>query len=180
MRRDTAKQIASRCSCGHPLRWEHREDFRERRSLALCQNPDCGVITTALADGIQPEQQLASCLLGPITPRRYLKPWMRLYFRTTAWGFIWRPYHEVCPDCASEVTVQLGLSPSIERQTDPYEIVLCLTCGATGMAWWLGERTAIAIGGNEWNEPSTAVLILKHVLQERAVMAREKRGWDFQ
>ncbi len=136
--------------------------------------------TTPSSEGAQPERGLKSFLLGHVAVRRYLQPWARLYFRTAAWGYQWRPYHEVCPDCASEVTVQLGLSPSVERQTDPYEIVLCLSCGATGIAWWLGERTAIAIAGIEWNEPSTAVLILKHVLHERAEMARENRGWDFQ
>jgi hypothetical protein len=136
-------------------------------------------VSTASAEGVEPEQGLESFLLGHVPVRRYLQPWARLYFRTVAWGYQWRPYHQVCPDCTSEVTVQLGLSPSIQRQTDPYEIVLCLTCGATGIAWWLGERVAIAMHGDEWNEPSTAVLILKRVLEERAAMAREDRGWDF-
>jgi hypothetical protein len=55
-----------------------------------------------------------------------------------------------------------------------------MSCGTTGIAWWLGaERVAIAMHGDEWNEPSTAVLILKRVLEERAGMAREDRRWDF-
>ena len=57
---------------------------------------------------------------------------------------------------------------------------MCLGCGATGIAWWLGaERTAIAIDGSEWDEPSTAILILRRILEERAAMAREDRSWDF-
>ena len=178
---DAATQTASHCSCGHSLVWEHRDGFRERRSLALCRNPDCGVVTTALPEGIPPEHGLAACLLGPVTPRRYLKPWLRLYFRTAAWGFIWRPCPQVCPDCAGEITVQLGLPPLVERQTDPYEVLMCLTCGATGMAWWLtGERTTIALEGSEWNEPSATVLILRRVLEERTVRTREGSTWDFE
>ena len=147
MSRDAAKQIASNCACGSPLRWETREDFRERRSIALCQNPDCGVITTTVPEGVAPEEHLATCLLGHVPPRRYLKPWMRLYWKATKWGYTWRSHHQVCPDCAGEVTAQLALPPLMERQTDPYQVVLCLTCGATGMAWWLGEQVAIAIHG---------------------------------
>jgi hypothetical protein len=64
----------------------------------------------------------------------------------------------------------------MERQTDPYEILLCLTCGSTGIAWYIhGERVAIAMDGSEWDEPSTAVLILKRVLEERAAIGPE--GW---
>jgi hypothetical protein len=179
MSREAAMQTASHCSCGHPLTWEHRDGFGKRRSLALCQNPDCGVITTALPEGIEPEQRLASCLLGRIPTPRYLKPWVRLYFKTIRWGFIWRPFHEVCPDCAGDMTVQLALPPHMERQSDPYEILLCLTCGTTGVAWYTsGERVAIAMEGSEWDEPSTAVVILKRILEERATMAREGRSWD--
>jgi len=178
--RNTGTNTASHCSCGHRLRWEHREDFQERRSLALCRNPDCGVITTALPEGVEPEQRLASCLLGHVPTRRYLKPWVRFYFKSSRFGSIWRPFHEVCPDCAGEMTVQLGLPPHLERQSDPYEILLCLTCGATGIAWWLGaEQMAIAMHGDEWNEPSTAVIILKRVLEARAAMARDGQTWDF-
>jgi hypothetical protein len=105
---------------------------------------------------------------------------MRLYWKATKWGFIWRPHHEVCPDCDGEITTQLRLPPLFERQTDPYEIGLCLACGATGVAWWLGgERTAIAMDGSEWDEPSTAVLILKRVLEERGAMIDEARPRDF-
>ena len=175
-----AELNARRCSCGSDLRWEHREGFRDRRSLALCRSPDCGILTTVLPEGIQPEDGLAACLLGPVPPRRYLKPWLRLYFRTAASKFIWRPCPEVCPDCTGEITVELGLPPLMERQTDPYQVVLCLTCGATGITWWLGEQVAIAMHGDDWNEPSTAVLILKRVLEERAAMLREPRTWDFQ
>ncbi len=76
--------------------------------------------------------------------------------------------------------MQLGLPPLIERQNDPYQVVLCLTCGTANIAWWMaGERVAIAIEGSEWNEPSTAVLILKRVLEERAAMTRDGQTWDF-
>jgi hypothetical protein len=57
---------------------------------------------------------------------------------------------------------------------------MCLACGATGIAWWLGgEKVAIAIEGNEWNEATTAVLILKRVLEERAARTCEGWTWDF-
>jgi hypothetical protein len=174
------QQIASHCECGSPLRWETRETYGERRSLALCSNADCGLITTASPEGPQQHGQgLDSFLLGQVPARRYLQPWMRLYFKASQWGFIWRPHHEVCFDCEGELTAQLALPPLMERQTDPYQVVLCLKCGATGIAWWLGEQVAIAVHGDEWNEPSTAVLILKRVLEERAAMARGDRTWDF-
>ena len=180
MKRDARKQIASHCSCGSPLRWETRETYGERRSLATCNSPDCGVVTTASPDDSQPGQGLDAFLLGQVPARRYLPPWMRLYWKATKWGFIWRPHHEVCPDCDGEITTQLRLPPLFERQTDPYEIGLCLACGATGVAWWLGaERTAIAMDGSEWDEPSTAVLILKRVLEERGAMIDEARPRDF-
>jgi hypothetical protein len=176
--RDAETQIASDCECGSPLRWEHREDYMERRSLALCSNDACGLLTVASPQGVHPEQGLESFLLGQVPVRRYLPPWMRWYWKATNWGFLWRPHHEVCPNCDGEVTAQLALPPLMERQTDPYQVVLCLACGATGIAWWLGERVAIAIHGGEWKEPSTAVVILKRVLEERAAMAREDRSWD--
>ncbi len=170
---------STHAACGHALRWEHREDFRERRALALCQNPDCGVVTT-VAPNDSPKDALAVCLLGPVAPRRYVKPWLRLYFRTAARGFVWRPCREVCADCTGEVTVQLGLPPLIQRHNDPYQVLMCLTCGATGVAWWLGgERISIAIDGSDWNESSNAALILKRVLEERAASGDEGRTWDF-
>jgi len=177
MTRDTATP-SSHCSCGSPLRWETRETYGEQRSLALCDSPDCGLVTTASPQGVQPEQDLELFLLGQTPARRYLNPWTRFYFKTTKWGFVWFPANEVCPACHSEVTAQLALPVLMERQTDPYLVVLCLACGATGIVWWLEERVAIAILGEDWNEPSTAVLILKRVLEERAAMAREDRSWD--
>jgi hypothetical protein len=179
--RDGATQISSHCSCGSSLRFETRERYGERRSLALCSNADCGVITTGSPDGLQQGQGLESFLLGPDPAQRYQKPWMRLYFKASKWGFTWFPAHETCPSCSGEITVQLGLPPITDRHNDPYQVLICLTCGATGMAWWLGgERTAIAIESSEWNEPSTAVLILRRVLEERAARTREGWTWDFQ
>jgi hypothetical protein len=149
-------------------------------SLALCQNDACGIITTASPQGVQPEQGLQSYLLGPVPARRYLKPWLRLYHRASRWGYRWIPHHETCPDCDGEITVQLELPRLIERQTDPYQVVMCLTCGTTSMAWFLGgEQVAIAIEGDEWDQPATAILILKHVLAERAATTCESRTWDF-
>ena len=78
------------------------------------------------------------------------------------------------------MTIQLGLPPHFERQSDPYEVFSVLSCGATAMAWWLGgERTAIAMDGSEWHEPITAILILKRILEERGAMAREDRTREF-
>jgi hypothetical protein len=142
--------------------------------VALCTASDCGVITTSSPEGVEPEQRLASCLLGRVPTPRYLPPWVRFYFRASKSGFTWRPFHEVCPDCAGEMTVQLALPPHMERQTDPYEILLCLTCGTTGLAWYInGERSAIVMDPDEWNEPSTSVVVLKRVMEERGAMARE-------
>jgi hypothetical protein len=175
---DAATQIASHCECGSPLRWETREGFGERRSLGLCSNDACGFLTVASPQGVQPEQGLESFLLGHVPARRYLAPWMRLYWKATKWGFMWRPHHEPCPACGGEITTQLGLRPLVERQTDPYQVVLCLTCGAASMAWWIaGESVAIAIEGDDWNEPATALLILKRVLEERARQSYEGRRW---
>jgi hypothetical protein len=171
--------VERRCSCGSSLRFETREGFGERRSLALCSNSDCGAITTASPGRIQPGQALESFLLGPVPARRYLKPWMRLYWKASRWGFIWRSHHEACPACDGEITAQLGLPPLVERPSDPITVVLCLTCGVTRIAWLSGERVAIAIQGSEWNEPSTALLILKRVLEERATRIREGWTWEF-
>ena len=180
MSADTTAQTVSHCSCGAPLRWETRERFGERMSLALCQAANCGVITTLSGQGVQPEQGLQAYLLGPVPARRYLKPWLRLYHRASRWGYCWIPHHETCPDCNGEITVQLELPRLIERQTDPYQVVTCLICGTTSMAWLLnGEQVSIAIEGSDWNEPATAVLILKRVLEERAANTCESWTWDF-
>jgi hypothetical protein len=180
MSTDAAIAIASHCACGSPLRWETRERFAERRSLALCSNDACGVITTASPEAAQPERGLESYLLGSVPARRYLRPWVRLWFKAARWGYQWRSHHESCPSCGGEVTTQLALPPVVERQSDPYQVVLCLTCGTTSMAWWMtGERVAIAVEGDEWNEPVTALLILKRVLEERAARTSESWTWDF-
>ncbi len=180
MNRDTKTQTASHCSCGSSLRWETRESHGERRSLALCSNADCGVITTASPEGHQPGQGLDAFLLGQVPARRYLAPWARLFWKASRSGYRWLPHHETCPACEGEITVRLGLPPLVERQTDFYQLVMCLGCGTANIAWWMaGERVAIAIEGGEWNEPSTAVLILKRVLEERAAMACEGWTWDF-
>jgi hypothetical protein len=168
------------CSCGFPLRWESRENYCGKRSLATCSNPECGVVTTAATGGFQPEDGLRTFLLGDDPVQRYLPPWARLYWKTSKWGYRWLSHDETCPDCASEFTVQLDLPPLAERQTDPVSIETCLACGATGIAWWLGgEKVAIAIEGDEWSEPVTAVLILKRVLEERAARTCEGWTWDF-
>jgi hypothetical protein len=41
------------------------------------------------------------------------------------------------------------------------------------------ERVILAISGEEWNEPVTAVLILKRVLEERVARTGEGATWDF-
>jgi hypothetical protein len=173
------QSMKRKCSCAATLRWESREDYCGKRSLALCSNPECGVVTIAAADH-QSEDGLRTFLLGDDPVQRYLPPWARLYWKTSKWRYRWLSHDETCPDCDSEFTVQLGLPPLAERQNDPYQVVMCLACGATGIAWWLGgERVAIAIEGNEWSEPVTAVLILKHVLEERAARTCEGWTWDF-
>lgn len=168
------------CSCGATLRWESREDYCGMRSLALCSNPECGIVTTTATDSNRPDDGLRTFLLGDEPVQRYLPPWARLYWKTSRWGYRWLSHHATCPDCDSEFTVKLDLPPLAERQNDPYQVVMCLSCGATGIAWWLdGEKVAIAIEGSEWNEPATAVTILKRVLEERTARPREDWTWDF-
>jgi len=173
MSRDTAKRLASHCGCGSPLRWEMKEGYGEQRSLALCANADCGVITTALPEGAQPADGLALCLLGPLPARRYLKPHLRLYLKSSHWGFRWFPGRESCFACDGEITHQLPLPRLAERDSDPYFASMCLECAATMIVWWInGERIVHTIQGDDWNEPATAVVLLKHVLEERAALIR--------
>jgi hypothetical protein len=180
MSTDAATQLACNCPCGRSLRWETREGFGQRRSVALCSNPDCGLITSASPDGVQPDHGLVAYLLGPVTARRYLKPWVRLYFKATRWGFQWRAHHEVCSTCGSELTTQLGLPPLAERQNDPFLVTLCLSCGTTNVAWWRsGERIVLVIASSDWDEPTTAVTVLKRTLEQRADGPSEGYEWAF-
>jgi hypothetical protein len=175
------EQGPSHCECGSPLRFEMRDGFGERRSLALCANADCGVITTALPEGTQPADGLAACLLGPAPARRYLRPHLRLYLKSSQWGFRWFPGREPCFACDCEITHQLPFPRLVERDSDPYFVSTCLVCAATMIVWWVnGERIVLAIQGDDWDEPSSAVLVLKHVFEERAAMAREGWSWEFE
>src|SRR5207245_1352255 len=96
---DTATQLGSHCSCGSPLRWETRDGYGERRALALCSSETCGVITTALPEATEPQDGLSRCLLGPVAPRRYQRPHLRLYLKTNRWSFRWFPSREACFAC---------------------------------------------------------------------------------
>jgi hypothetical protein len=134
-----------------------------------------------LPERTQPADGLASFLLGPVPPHRYLRPHLRLYLKSSQWGFRWFPSREPCFACDGEITHQLPLPPLVGRDSDPYFVSMCLTCAATRIVWWVnGERIVLTIQGDAWTEPATAVLILKRVLEERATTTREGWTWDFQ
>ena len=180
MSTDPATGFASHCSCGSPLRWETREGFRGGASVALCSSPDCGIITSVSPDGGQPDQVLAAHLLGPVPIQRYLAPWTRFFWKAIRWGFRWCPAYENCTACGSELTSQLALPPLVERPTDPYLCFLCLGCGAAVVAWWMGgEHITLAISGEEWHEPTTALMVLKRTLEERADGPSRGYQWSF-
>jgi hypothetical protein len=175
MRRKNAKPMESRCSCGSDLRWETRQRSSGQASLALCSNPDCGIVTTPKAADTEPNDGLRTFLIGGAPAARYLKPWLRLYFRTLDFGFRWRPYHERCSACSHELTTELRLPPRSDRYSDPHQVVLCMNCGATKTAFWLnGERAVLSLDGNAWDEPATVLQALKRALEERAYEPRHE------
>ena len=171
------EDTVSRCSCGGSLIWEARETFRGLRVLALCSEPDCGLITT------QPtgEGNLQAFLLGDVPPRRYLQPWVRLYHRIAASGLSWVPHSKACTACEGELISELRLPPMVERPSDPYQVVLCLQCGRTSASWWIdGERIVLSMDNDAWNDPSLSLRVLKQVLRERTEEPNERLPWPFQ
>ena len=162
-----------RCGCNSPLRWEMRGGFREKRSLALCTNPECGIITTGANDGT--DNCLQAFLLDDAPVVRDQSPWARLYFRTSQWGYRWSPHTEPCSTCRSELTVALELPPRGDRSGDPLGVVLCLSCGAMAAVFWgQGDRAEVLLDASAWEEPAPIIQDLKRALATRAEEAMDR------
>jgi hypothetical protein len=167
-----------RCGCGAALRWEKRGAFREKRWLATCTNPSCGVITTGANDGA--DACLQTFLLDDAPVVRYQSPWARFYFRTAASGYRWHPHTEPCSTCLDELTVALDLAPRGDRSGDPLRVVLCLRCGAMASVFWgNGDRVEIFMDPSAWEEPAPLIQDLKRALATRAEEPAEPYPWDF-
>lgn len=173
-----AEPRQDRCSCGAALGWEMRGSFRDKRSLALCTNPECGVITTGPNDGT--DSCLQTFLLDNAPVVRNLKPWTRLYFRTSEWGYRWRAHAKPCSTCRSELTVALELPPRGDRSGDPHYVALCLHCGGVAAVFWgNGGRVEVRLDAAAWEEPAPLIQDLKRAFAERADKRADPYTWDF-
>ncbi len=112
---------------------------------------------------------------------RYLKPWRRLYFRTSAVGLEWHLHTGCCEVCASELAVVVNLAYHNDTETDPARIILCLACGAIAAVSRLTRTTTqVAMDGRAWEEPATPLRALKRVLEDRAEHRHGDYAWDFE
>jgi hypothetical protein len=154
------------CACGARLRWEARQTAGGKRWFAFCASEACGRWTTQLADGPEPEDGLSRFLLDyrPLQP--YVKPWVRLFLRTTDLG--WSAHHASCGGCGSTLVMQLSLAPSPHSAADPKSVVLCLACGQTAIRLpALGDLGELQLGREAWENPCVAIRILKRALDDR-------------
>lgn len=174
------RPVKDRCECGALLTWESRGAHNEKRWLALCANPECGVITTESAQ--DPESTLQTLLLGDVPVARYLRPWARFYFRATTWGYRWRPHAEGCRECGNELVAALDIDWRPDRPGDPRSVVLCTGCGSTETAFWInGETVSLWTAGSAWEDSTPPIQALKHALEDRAENPDPADGytWDF-
>jgi hypothetical protein len=152
------------CSCGGRIQWECRETYRDRRWLGLCSDPQCGQVRIKPVDGEGPPDGLEFFLLdGPPIP--YTPPWIRLFLHASQL-VRWRPVDR-CWDCAGNLSFKMTLPPDPDRPGDPYEVVLCIECGGTEIAFWIPPRLNRArTPGSAWDE---AILIqtLRRALRDR-------------
>jgi hypothetical protein len=147
--------------------------------LALCQNPQCGQITTGEDGG--DEQDLRSFLLGDKPVRRQLTAWNRFFFRAVSFGHRWTPAPEPCSECSDESTSALELRWNPQRASDPFLVILCARCGATTLSYWIeGEGATISLTGEAWFEPAPQITLVKRALHERAWLAAGGFAWDFE
>ncbi len=165
--------LERRCSCGAgDLIWEHREDSAGVRSMAVCTNPHCGIITTPNAVHAEPTD-LRTFLVGRTSVPRYLRPWTRLFLQSIEWGFRWRPHQASCTACNHELTIELRLPPKSHRCADPHHIILCVECGTTTTTFCVGGKAKVySIEGRAWEEPPAPLRALKRALEERAYEPR--------
>jgi hypothetical protein len=174
-----AEPSERQCACGSALLFESREAAGTTRSLALCSNPDCGLITTSQDDC--DEQDLRSFLLGNRPVRRELKPWTRFWFKATSTGHRCTSAPEPCTQCGDESTGALELRWNPQRFQDPFIVILCSRCGATTLSYFIdGERLKTSLTGDAWLEPAPPIILLKRALSERAQLAAGYEPWDFE
>jgi len=165
------------CVCGASLVCEERVSFGplRKRHLALCENEACGHITTESTDGHV--SALQDFLLDDEAPVRYLRPWVRLFIRTIGQGsFNWKAADEACPDCQHELNLDLTLTPlyTPPHTADPRFVRICLVCGATHLAFWVGrENLTLAMPGSAWNNPDAALCALRRSLEIRTRAAHD-------
>lgn len=168
--------VGQECRCGSPLRWECQGSGCGQRWMALCSNSACGWITTAPGT----EHGLRGFLLGNAPVARYLKPWSRLYFKTSATGLDWHPHTGCCEVCASELAVVVNLAYHNDTETDPARIILCLACGAIAtVSRRTRTMTLLATDGDAWDAPTPPIQALKHALEDRAASRHDDYTWDF-
>lgn len=168
------------CICGASLRWEGRKSGAGERWIATCSSESCGMITMRIHDGPQPQAGLDQFMLDK-PPPRYLSPWSRLFFRSIALGYQWRPHHEGCWNCSGELVVTLDLPPQADRQADPHQVVLCLHCGdLVSFDRVLGDQTSLVVSGPQWDEPDLSIRLLRQAIHERAGSDAPGEAWSFE
>ena len=173
-----AESSERRCACGSALVFESREAAGTTRSLALCSNPDCGLITTS--QDARDEQDLRSFLLGDKPVRRELRPWNRFLFRAASFGHRWTPAPEPCSECGHDFATALELRWNPQRATDPFSVALCPSCGRSILSYWIdGERLNTSLAGDAWFEPAPQITLLRRALFDRAQLAAGYEPWDF-
>jgi hypothetical protein len=168
------------CVCGGSLRWEGRRSAAGERWIATCSNTECGTITTRRLDGSEPEVGLDHVLLDN-PPSRYLSPWSRFYFRSTSLGYQRHPHHKGCWNCSGELVVTLDLPSRADRPDDPYQTVLCLSCGET-VSFFRGrtEDTGIVVNGSAWDGFDVSISLLRKAISERIQSEPPDEPWSFE
>lgn len=141
-------------------------------AMALCSREGCGQITFPGSIGSSGDNPLSDALLGGMPAVRYLQPWVRLFFRTVALGYRWRPYAEPCWECGHELASELRLPPTGARLIEPTQVVVCLSCGAVALTFWeRGETATLSLKGGSWTDPPVQLLALSRALHERVYAA---------
>jgi hypothetical protein len=150
--------------------------------LGLCVGPTCGEMVIRSSREDEEELRIAD-FLAVQTPRRYQKPWIRLFRRVTALAGMapLRSSEAPCFSCEeSDLVMQIPLM-GVDRLHDA---VLCLMCGAvrvrcTAVDW--GGPCNI-YGGVDWLGPDEAVTLLRRGI--RSLEAREQSddsfGWSLE
>ena len=169
------------CACGGGLRWEMRESYPGQRWLGVCSRPECGEITTAIAEGEKPVDALRHFLLDQTPPMPYKPPWVRLFMRASRLGFHWRPHHDRCWNCGRDLVMALQLPPPHNLLGNPNQAVMCMDCGALEVSFWgADEPGAVIVSGEAWDEPAAPVRALTHALVDQANHRQERHTWDFE